>query len=449
MNIKLHATSEISPHVAGFIVDQDGFVFFKDAFLFLSPKERGAFRLLLEAWPNVVSKAEFSKNIWAGRMSDGGLARCITRLRHSLAPFKLAHIDSFYKGGYRLTIVPEEVMASAPVVSRSTIHARPLDPEKVDPALIEACTYARQLLEQRSLEAIDRAELVLRNTIASAPDYVAAKLLFAQCAVSKINYGADVKRSVIDEGLTMLEWVEDIAPQTPGLQSQIGRLLDCKWDFHEARLRHKRALAMFPDDATANLNYGLHLLIEGAYSDAVAVFRTAVELNPFSPHLAVILARAGALASGDVAEAVALARATYLSHKDSVQTYLYLLCTLATKDPQPEIAHAARHFARTRATWALASGAISYILARCGDHAGALEIISKESKEDAGIHAIYTGALLSMGMLEEAMTRVKKAVACGCGPLPIILNMPENLGLHKHPDYPEVRLSVFSRVANM
>ncbi len=57
--------ADINRVSAGFDIDRDGFVSYKNSLLFLPPKERGAFRLLLNAWPKVVSKEDFSKNVWA------------------------------------------------------------------------------------------------------------------------------------------------------------------------------------------------------------------------------------------------------------------------------------------------------------------------------------------------------------------------------------------------
>ncbi|WP_172656969.1 winged helix-turn-helix domain-containing protein [Collimonas arenae] len=436
------ALANIDPSSAGFDVDLDGFIFYKNSLLFLPPKERGAFRLLLSAWPKVVSKEDFSKNVWAGRMSDDSLARCITRLRRALSYTGVVQIDSFYGQGYRLAILSDKVRRLTGVPA--TVHV----PEKSDvvkphAALVEACIHARQLLENRSLDSLSQAESILKNVISKAPGYMLAKLLLAQYVADRAFYDGNIQRSQIDDALNQLRTVEVAEPYLQGLQSQKGYLLDAKWHFDEARVTHRQALQMFPDDDAAYYRYGTHLIDTNASSEAIRVLRSAVQLNPHSPKIAVALARAYACENLDQAEVLAQARSAYSSHPDSPAAYLYLLYILAWIDPQPEIAHAVRHFVqKDRHAHAFASRAVAYVLARCGDHAGALEIIEKHSS----IHGIHLAALIAMGMIDEAMIKVKAAAETGFGVLPFSLIVPECAELKQHPDYPEVYAKVFSRM---
>ncbi|AIY41263.1 hypothetical protein LT85_2105 [Collimonas arenae] len=436
------ALANIDPLSAGFDVDQDGFIFYKNSLLFLPPKERGTFRLLLGAWPKVVEKKDFSKNVWAGRMSDDGLARCITRLRRALSYTGVVQIDSFYGQGYRLAILSDKVRRLSLVPA--TVHA-PEKPDVVKPhaALVEACIHARQLLENRSQDAFSQAESILKNVISKAPDYMLAKLLLAQYVAERAFFDGNIQRSQIDDALSQLKLVQDAEPYLQGLQSQRGYLLDCKWHFDEARGAHEQALQMFPDDDAAFYRYGFHLLNRNAPSEAISAFRTAVQLNPFSPNMAGALVRAYACANIDPAEVLAQARSAYSSHPDSPYVYLQLLYILAMVDPQPELAHAARHFVqKNRYAHAQSSRAVAYILARCGNHAGALEVIEKHGS----IHGIHLAALVAMGMIDEAMIKVKAAAETGFGVLPFSLSIPECAELKQHPDYPEVYAKVFSRM---
>ncbi|MQR00197.1 hypothetical protein GEV47_05815 [Glaciimonas sp. GS1] len=436
------ALADIDPVSAGFTIDRDGFVSYKDSLLFLPPKERGAFRLLLNAWPKVVSKDDFSKNVWAGRMSDESLARCITQLRRTLSNLGVVAIDAFYGQGYRLAILADKVrrLSLVPAMVHSPQKS---DVAKPHAALVEACIHARQLLERRSPDAFSQAEAILKNVISKAPDYMMAKLLLAQYVAEHAFFDGNIQRSQIDDALGELRSVQDAEPYLQGLQSVTGYLLDCKWHFDEARMAHEQALQMSPDDDVAYSRYGFHLLNSQAPSEAIGAFRTAVQLNPFSPTVAVGLVRAYAFANMDPVEVLAQARSVYSSHPDSPVTYLNLLYTLAWIDPQPEIAHAARHFVqRDRYAHAFASRVVPYVLARCGDHAGALEII----ENDGSIHGVHSAALIAMGMLDEAMTKVKSAAEIRFGILPLTLSFPECAELKQHPDYPWVYEKVFSRI---
>ncbi len=436
------ALADIDPVSAGFDIDRDGFVSYKDSLLFLPPKERGAFRLLLNAWPKVVSKEDFSKKVWAGRMSDESLARCITQLRRALSNLGVVQIDSLYGQGYRLAILSDKVrrLSAVPAIAHSPPKS---DAAKPHAALIEACIHARQLLERRSQDAFSQAESILRNVVSKAPDYMMAKLLLAQYVAERGFFDANIQRSQIDDALDQLRIVQDSEPYLQGLQSLTGHLLDCKWHFDEARGAHERALQMSPDDDVAYYRYGYHLIYANAGSEAVNAFRFAAQLNPFSANIATMLVRACACANMDPAEVLAQARSAYLSHPDSPWAYVVLLYTLAWVDPQPELAHAARHFVeKNRYAHALTSRGVAYILARCGDHAGAREIIAEHSS----VHGIHLAALIAMGMLDEAMAKVKAAAETGFGVLPFLLNVPENAALKQHPDYAQVHAKVFSRM---
>jgi len=435
------ALADIDPASAGFEIDPDGFVSYKNSLLFLPPKERGAFRLLMNAWPKVVSKKDFSKNVWAGRMSDESLARCITQLRRTLSRLGVVQIDSLYGQGYRLAILSDKVQRLSDLPA--TGQTRKSAAAKPHTALIEACIHARQLFERRSQDAYSQAETILKNVASKAPDYMVAKLLLAQYVAERGFFDANIQRSQIDDALGELKVVQDAEPYIQGLQSLIGHLLDCKWHFDEARTVHEQTLQMSPDDDVAYYRYGSHLINTNAASEAVDAFRYAAQLNPFSPNIAAALVRACSCANMDPAELLAQARSAHSSHPDSPWTYVVLLYTLALVDPQPEIAHAARHFVqKNRYTHALTSRAVAYILARCGDHAGALEVIEKHGST----HGIHLAALIAMGMLDEAMTKVKAAAETGFGVLPSLLNIPENAALKQHPDYPEVHAKVFAHM---
>jgi len=441
MDNSSEALADIDPVSAGFDIDRDGFVSYKSSLLFLPPKERGAFRLLLDAWPKVVSKEDFSKNVWAGRMSDESLARCITQLRRALSSLGVVQIDSLYGQGYRLAILSDKVRRLS--VAPTMAIPRKSDAAKPHAALIEACIHARQLLERRSLDAFSQAESILKNVASKAPDYMVAKLLLAQYVAERAFFDGNIQRSQIDDALGELRLVQDAEPYLQGLQSQIGYLLDCEWHFDEARAVHERALQMSPDDDVAYYRYGFHLLTSNAPSEAVDALRSAVQLNPFSPNMAVGLVRAYACANMDPAEVLVHARSAYSSHPDSPSAYVNLLYTLAWVDPQPEIAHAARHFVqKNRYAHALSSRAVAYVLARCGDHAGALETIEKHGS----VHGIHLAALIAMGMLDEAMAKVKAAAETGFGVLPFSISVPECAELKQHPDYAQVHARVYARM---
>ncbi|AIY41676.1 hypothetical protein LT85_2518 [Collimonas arenae] len=442
MHTSSHEIPDIDPVSAGFTVDNNGLVFYKESPLYLPPKERSVLKLLLHAWPKVVSKNEFKQHIWAGHMSDESLARCVTQLRHALSHFGLIQIDSLYGLGYRLTILSDKVVAPKPAQQFNASYAS--DTPKIHPALAVACVYAQQLLENRSVAAFQQAESTIRAVLSRAPYHMAAKLILAQCLADKISCGVDADIALVEDGLKILDQVVDIAPETPGLQSQIAHLLDCKWQFGEARLMHEQALCAAPEDMLTHFHYGLHLLATNAPIEAVSAFRCAIELNPFVPNLSLMLIRAMTFAGADPADIVMQTRSTCRMYPDNQHAYLHLLCALALKDPQPEIAHAARHILLSAPSAVFWEGKISYILARCNDSAGALGVIASQAGENVSIRAMHSAALIEMGRVDEAMAVIKEAANNGCGPLPILVNSLENSLLKLHPDYPAVHAKIFA-----
>jgi DNA-binding winged helix-turn-helix (wHTH) protein len=433
--------SGIAPASIGLMVDQYGFVAYKNSVLDLPPKERGALSLLLQAWPKSVSKKDFALHVWNGRMSNESLARCMAQLRRVLSHIGMIKIDSLYGLGYRLTIQPGDVDASTqPPADRG--HQS--DAVKVHPSVAAACFYAQQVLQNHSPTAYDRAESIINHVISQAPDYIPAKLVLAQCMANRAMSGAPGSPQAIDEALKMLASIERTEPGASGLQSQKAYLLDGRWQFNEARRMHELALLLAPENPATHFNFGLHLLATGAAADAVTAFRSAIELNPFSPEQSIMHARSLAAAGASANDIVEHAREAYRIHPDSQQVYLYLLGMLAFADPQPELAHAARQITLSRSSWIQAAGTISYVLAQCGDRAGALELIAAQATASVNVRVTHLAALIALGLIDEAVLRVKEAAHAGCGHLPILLSFVENSVLRQCSEYSIILTHIFS-----
>jgi len=374
-------------------------------------------------------------------MSNESLARCMAQLRRVLSHIGMIKIDSLYGLGYRLTIQSDDIDASAQA---------PLDRDrqsatvKMHPSVTAACFYAQQILQNHSPAAYDRAESIINDVISQVPDYIPAKLVLVQCMASRAVSGVPGSPQAIDEALKMLASIERIEPAASGLHSQKAYLLDGKWRFNEASRMHEQALRLAPENPVTHFNHGLHLLATGAAADAVTAFRSAIALNPFSPEQSIMHARSLAAAGASAIEIVEHAREAYRIHPDSQQVYLYLLGMLAFADPQPELAHAARQITLSRSSWIQAAGTISYVLAQCGDRAGALELIAAQATASINIRVTHLAALIALGLIDEAVLRVKEAAHAGCGHLPILLSFVENSALRQFPEYSAILTRIFS-----
>ncbi|WP_211475087.1 winged helix-turn-helix domain-containing protein [Collimonas humicola] len=437
-----HKISDIAPAAVGLTVNQDGLVVYNNSILHLPPKERGALSLLLSAWPNSVSKKDFALQIWKGQMSNESLARCMTQLRRVLSDIRIAKIDSLYGLGYCLRILSDDTVGQAQSSLDGGCQSAAM---KVHPSITAACFYAQQVLQKYSPAAYDRAESIISDVISQVPDYIPAKLVLAQCMASRAISGVPCGSYMIEEALKILTSIERTEPGASGLPSQKASLLDDKWQFGEARLLHEQALRLSPENPATHFNYGLHLLATGAAANAVMAFRSAIELNPFSPEQSIMHVRSLAAAGASAIDIVEHARGAYRIHPDSQQVYLYLLGMLAFADPQPELAHAARQITLSRSSWIYAAGTISYVLAQCGDRDGALELIAAQATASVNIRVTHLAALTALDLVDEAVLRVKEAVRAGYGHLPILLNFVENSALKQHPECSAILWHIFSR----
>lgn len=431
-------SESVDPTVAGLTRCDDGHVYYRGLLLALSPKEEGVLNALLEHWPGAVSKDQFAERVWPGAsMSDESLARCITQLRRSLKTVSGLQVDALYGRGYMLTItLPRQ---------QGPYHARLLDAAKSPPHLTETFLYTRNLIERRTVHSLLQAETTLRDAIRDAPDYMPARMAFAECAAGAINCGASADPGILDEAL---EWLEPLrADDAPvgALWSQMAHLQDTRWRFREARMQHERAVLAAPDDATIRYHFGWHLLAVNKPLDAIRQFERAIKLNPYSPVISTMLARAAASA-GDIPTAFIYSRRAYAAHPDSPQAYLYLLSLEAFAKPRPELARAAKRLGIDNARWTFGPSTLSYIFARCGDRKHALEIIALSAGGNANFRATHAAALTALGMNDEAMKLVKASVETGCGFLPLMLNSPQSDALRHHVGYRSISARLYSNL---
>lgn len=419
--------------------DSDGFVYYRGMPLSLPPKEQAVLHLLISQWPKAVEKSRFADVAWGGRgMSDESLARCVAALRRMLAQLGRLRINSVYRFGYQLQILDESHADVRPPPGHLRLH----EASKGAPPLAESVIFACQLISQRTVSSLRLAEEVLRSAIAQSGQFMAARIAIAGCLAAQLSVGLREGQATIDEAFEFLSVVEREAPQTPGLRSQYAHLLDCAWRFDEAHTQHRRALDDDPEDSNTLYHYGWHLLAIGSPKAAVAVLGRATAQNPFSLTCAILYARA-LIMHGQFDEASALLHEQCLKHPDSAAA---LVCRLALQvfiAPRPEHLQAADAFSLDASSWPFGAATLAYVRARCGDQAGARRLLAAQAQAGASLRAAHTAALLVMGCIDEAADNVAQAAQLGCGPLPILLRLPEVAALRDHPRYAEVAARVY------
>ena len=431
------------PASHGYTARDDGFVCLHGIPLYLPPKERAVLHLLLSRWPDVVPKEEFADRVWRSlSMSDESLARCVAQLRPALGAQSGIAIRSVYRTGYRLAV--NAATASDPAVAAMRPLSRLLDEAMAPPRQVATLAHARQLTNQRTGASLERAQRLLRELIAQAPDYLAAKLALTECMTSAVSCGVTIHNDSLRESLEQLRLIEQHAPDLPGLQAEMAHLLDCQWRFSEAGRLHELAAATAAQDDQTHHYRGWHQLCIGQPREAAESLQKALDLNPFSVTLGVLRARCLA-ACGESQAGLAQAEQTTDMAPDSLAAHIYLLGYRAFMDPRAELVAQAERITLGPRTWTFAASTLAYVFARCGAADQARALVSRSAEEGVSMRANYLAALLCLGELDEAMTLAMAAARQGCGQLPLIVNAPENAGLRQHPGFTRLRTLIDSR----
>jgi DNA-binding winged helix-turn-helix (wHTH) protein/Flp pilus assembly protein TadD len=402
-------------------LDPQGFPSWQGAPLHLPPKERTVLALLIRCRPAVVDKQAFADEAWAGRpMSDESLARCISRLRRALPEVR---IESVYGAGYRLA-------AAAP-----SGHARLLVAAQAAPQVVETHLHARALAQRRTPHAMQSALALLRSLVAAHPGYASARVTLAETLAAAASWGLLPGRSFAVEGLAQLDEAQRIDAQTPAIDTCRAWLFDLAWRFDAAEQGYRQALAAASGDADALFLHGWHQLALGDPDGAIERFGQAAALQPFSPLLRAIRARA-LVHAGRPEAALHELQATCRDHPDAVVAAIFRVGLLAYLHPQGSLVDEARQLAEQRDTPPYALSVLSYVLARCGQDAQALALIDAClacSASSACSAALHAAACLALGDAERAARLLVEAVEAHCAVVPMVLRDPALAALRGHP----------------
>ncbi|HSV52397.1 MAG TPA: winged helix-turn-helix domain-containing protein [Burkholderiaceae bacterium] len=402
----------------------------------LPPKERAVLALLIRQQSKVVSKQAFADSAWRDKaMSDESLARCISSIRGVVADLPGIRIESVYGTGYRLQI-------DSPGEAR---YARLLNAAQAPPQAVEAFLHARQLSQQRTPAALDRALTLLREVSLQHPRYAAARIALAEVLGAAASWGLNADTTFVDEGLRHLDEAQRLDAASPGLATARAFLLDSAWRFDEARGAWQRAIEQASTDPETLFLHGRFLLVTGDARGAIERLRAAVRLHPYSALLRVTLARALAHA-GDVPGACAEAASTCADHPESAIAGIYHLGLLAWSQPEPSLADAAWGWAERRDASPLALSVFAYALARTGRAGEALETVAAClgcPTTSPCVAALHVPTLVELGDLDRALALLAAAEQARCGVLPMALRDPGNIALRSLPAYAQLMDRVF------
>jgi tetratricopeptide (TPR) repeat protein len=400
--------------------------------LTLPPKERAVLRWLVEQAPGVVSKDAFAAAAWpGGGMSDESLARCISRIRRALAPHGL-RVEAVYGTGYRL-------LDERPAGRGGAVEAPQPDPAAapaVPAQTLEAYEHSRHLLQKRTPVAVSMAIALLRDMVGTHPAYAAARIALAEGLAAAVGWGQLPTLEAVDEGLRVLAAVPPAAQPQAGLAAARGALLDMAWRFDEAGAAFDEAMSGEPDHPGTLMAYSRHLLYVDRPEQAVAALRRAQALSPLNPLVRTTLSRALAQA-GRGTEALAEARAAASAHPGELFLSAFAIAIQALVSPVPELEAAARRLGEGIEAPPFAWTVLSFVLARLGQRAEALDIIDAVllcSRTSAGEATLYAAPLASLGEFDRAAALLQQAFEQRSGMLAMVLRDPAHQGwLPQHP----------------
>lgn len=431
----------ISPKELGLEAGEDGDVFLNHSPLKLAPKERAVLHMLIRSWPAAVSKASFASQIWKGAMSDESLVRSVAQIRQALTVAKRIKVVALYGKGYQLQIISIKSSRSEGTAMDSGYFEDALAESKT----AEAVRHSKNLIHQRTTSAMQRAETLLRKIIEEQPECQPARRAFAECISAQVSCGWGLRRSNIQEALDVLEKIPKAFRPGSGYYSEKAHLLDCAWEFDEARLYHAQAREFEQRDPATHYHYGWHLLARNEPLRAIEALNVACDLVPFSPALSIMLARAYTF-TGQTDRGMAIMRQAVIDHPGNAMVYVYSLTYEALLEPGRDLATRLLELGERDLAWSFAPSSVVYALARCGEMDQAQTLLDAHAHHNPSMRATFTSGMLVLGKVDEALNYLSEAAALGCGFLPISLRAPENRSLAGHQAYERVVAKVFARL---
>ncbi|MET0210083.1 MAG: winged helix-turn-helix domain-containing protein [Burkholderiaceae bacterium] len=375
----------------------------------LPPQERAVLRLLMQHASRVVRKDEFAAEAWSGRdMSDETLARSISLVRRVLLPFDV-RVQTVYGLGYRLLEPEPPRPRGAPI----------------DAPARDTCAHARQLVQQRTPQAMDIAIDLLRGLVRAHPSFASARVALAHALAVAVGWGHLPTPPAVEEGLAALAPLDDGPGAAEGLHAARGELLDMAWRFDEAEAAFERALAG-AEDAETLIAYSRHLLFTDRAARAVERLRRVKAMWPHALYVRITLARA-LVQSGRGAEAVAEVQAAGADHPGLLLTAAITLAMRAMVAPHPELEAAAQRLTQGTDTPPFVWTVASYVFARLGRQDAALDIVDTAllcSRTTSGEASLYAAPLAALGEFDRAASLLAAAVDERCGMMAMVLRDP-------------------------
>jgi tetratricopeptide (TPR) repeat protein len=153
--------------------------------------------------------------------------------------------------------------------------------------------YARGMYfyNEHSEDSLRRSIGYFERAIAADADFAPAHAGLAEALNVLVQYGHVPPREGMPRAKTAALRALELDPNLPDAHMALGAILEAyDWDFKAARREFRKAVELGPNHARARLWYGLFLLDQGSFEEAVPEIERAHQLDPISPFVVLTMA---------------------------------------------------------------------------------------------------------------------------------------------------------------
>lgn len=303
-------------------------------------------------------------------------------------------------GEIRVVLTPEE-------------EARLLAVRVVNPPAYEAYLKGRHFWNQRTLNGLKRSEAYFEQAIRSDHGYALAHVALARTYVVMLDYEFQSLQELAPKAMQAAQRALELDPHLGEAHTTLALLkLICEWDFAAAEQQFQSALDLSPGDSTAHQWYGVLLMYQRRFEEALHEMQKAQSLDPLAPIVGAALGMVHVLA-GKYDEAIARAEAVRELEPHSPQAYAVLGLARQQKHEYPQAIADFARYVELSGKDPDALMRLGCACARSGDPDAARKIL-RDLRERSAAHYVSPGSLaaleLAAGDTERSLADLRKGL---------------------------------------
>lgn len=223
-----------------------------------------------------------------------------------------------------LHVVARAIAGEIRLVLTPSEQARLARVRVVSPKAYEAYLKGRHFWNQRTLQSLKRSEAYFEQAIREDEGYALAYVALAQAQVVMLDYGFQLPQALAPKAMRAVRRALELDADLGAAHATFALLkLLCDWDLAGAEEQFRGALDLSPGDATAHQWYGVLLMYQRRFDEALQQMQMAQSLDPLAPIIRAALGMVHILAA-NYDEAIAQAETVRELEPDSPQAYAVL-----------------------------------------------------------------------------------------------------------------------------